>query len=589
MSGTTFAIDPGILTCALAADHSPLGLPGSDLARLGEVGQSGQLASDLAASAYQVIGRALQGVPAFSGTACSEARAALERLANEMTPDQMVAVPPLMRDPRYWTRQISANHTRPSGDSFEDLLRDPQFVEAFSGIQEIYVDYQSRVVPEIRKVLAELIHYTQARGVVLEIEEIGHIEGEFRKVMVMLMDVSGQIDRVLGSIEKNAQLSREQRDNLILIGMFMRHDIAHVLPVITRIKTLCEVYAQGKNAVDLPLVRLASQIYHTILVPGFEEVWTQLISFPIGIIPSLFQLANNQPPPVENVDVSRLTTVVAGLLSLRSFASYFQKTLFPKDGVETRKFVFEVGENVIPGTREGVFVSVHPGVTVRTYGPLFIAVNYGSLKNGLLAQGRRSGDEGNQPMVYQVSVADHVNGDRLGQTKWVVLQDTAGGFPLNDILRKSFQKLEEVAGYLITGSDQAQQSDLKSTLANLRVDQYDLLIVKLDQYLGLRNSTLARKLVEAYRRPLLMNRFTLDEVQSLATILGLSGDYNDDQVHSGFGLFGMRAMAPTAGLVMATYLRAQPHLGSTVVIGSQDVTGLRYPESALISFAETHL
>src|SRR5262249_19084881 len=130
--------------------------------------------------------------------------------------------------------------------------------------------------------------------------------------------------------------------------------------------------------------------------------------------------------------------------------------------------------------------------------------------------------------------------------------------------------------------------DLKAKLLSLPLDEFHHVIDQLQRRLGVRDRSLVERLAHAYLNPHRINQFTIHDTMELASIFTLSGTMNTKRLYSGFGLYGIKILAPSSGVHYLHY--TIPHgdaVGTETVLAVQSLGGFMHTEPIIRGMIES--
>ena len=504
-----------------------------------------------------------------------------------------------IEDPLSWTSSIPhAKFSRMTEDfSLDGLLRDEKLSTGFKAIGIQLEKYQKNGIPKIRRALAKIAGILNQANDPLSPEILEEIHQEQVKIVQETSKASSKIGDILSVLSDRMYVSQRRLEILQRLSKFLTHDISNMLPDLSLLDNFKEV--------PEVLQATATQAIRALYNPEWQESFIQVVSFPVGIIPNLFALANHQNVPLEEVNLFGICTVSAACTVLRTLKIELSARTIHLQSLPPLHLPFRVAsDQTVTPTGEGFFVLGDQRLKVKTYPFPLIGSLYGTIKNAVFAIGDHYNAEDPYPerdtdvaaweerqrdRVYQaqirlvVRVDDSWRDRGLGKVSWISIEDSAGGFNLNQTLNLAFTLLQEALSHLLNVS----ASEVKEALNKSSLESLPPLIQALGGELGLQDLGLVEKIFDAYRNSARSSHLTVGEIMHLASIFRLSGKNRSDFTSSGFGLFGLRVMETTGTFVHDSHVNAGNEAGTTSVFAVQPPGGLLCSPGVIRGFLES--
>jgi len=554
-----------------------------------------------AAAAFVACGVALQKAPDLFPTG-SESHAALCVVLQGLREraqfsDAAQRIPPFYRAVDYWTGQLRARG--PVADAgMEALLTDPRLADTWRAVENIWHAYQRDALPAMRAELARIAD-VYGRVPLTDLQDMNDAWQALGRMTSIRTSYGGKMSTLLQTAltTHDAWLSEAQKNTLGQIWRFLGHDISNMIRPALIWGSMVRGDTNGR------CVRVLAPLVHALLDPAGHESLLQLLSFPLGIIPTLVQISQLRAS-VQTICVGRVARLSGLLVFFRVATEYLHpRLLLQREGVQPELQIVTAGADAmhISADAEGFFFGGDLDSSVEGYVDPVCSVLYNLPKNAGLAMGVRYFQEDSPESAasrvewrarqetriyqtrirYQMTVGEGALGFSRPPVQWVAMRDSAGGFPLNTIFNRAIGLLRQHLDTILGHAD----------LARLRaLTQTDRLwvIEHLQQALGVRDRMLVERLFDSLLYPRKAS-WNVPDILAMANIFRLSGaEVHDGGAHSGFGLFGSHAIAPTADLSMFTYLDPAPRApGTETIVALQSRNGLRYSEAELRSFVES--
>lgn len=497
-----------------------------------------------------------------------------------------------------------------------DTLRDPRLSPIMETIDQVWERYRRETRAMVRQGLQDVIAYVGGCGEVMTAEDFEEVRQRLLRVEKCVEETASLIGSLLeglleGAKEQGIVLLSEFKSEIWRLILFLTHDIAHFLP-----HELWRVpYAmRGGRESDLRLARLSTQTLKQVFAPQHLETLLQYVSFPVGIIPELYRLSSGKAIDTATVNLHEALTVVSGMVFQRMIMIYFlERFTEQRSGIQPGpQFSIGTDEDVAPEA-EGFFLRGDPLLTVRTYPCAFFSILYNSIKNTFFAIHERYDAEDPHPydsgggsreeaaawkarqetlirktkIRLVADVRTQWGRSRLDNVAWLRVGDVAGGFPLNRIWQLAHSKLTQHLREIFSLAD-ADARLLRRMTTGLRLDEFQDVVDQLQRQLGLRDRSLVERLMQSYLNPHRVNLFTIQDTMELAAVFTLSGSVSKNAMHSGFGLYGIKILAPSSGLHYLHYtIPDEGELGTETVIAVQSLGGFMHAESTVRGMVES--
>ncbi|MDD5457168.1 MAG: hypothetical protein PHV30_09060 [Candidatus Margulisbacteria bacterium] len=497
-------------------------------------------------------------------------------------------------------------------NTFEEAFASPEIFPFIKKMERIYKNYYKNYLPRIEIALKNIIATLEKSEDILTFNEMLAVRKELLKIIKICRNTGGNMANQIYSIinDKKELLTPEMYMEFVQILKFLSHDISNMLPIHTLNMTLYnfdDPAKYNKRIAEYPnTLTMMSDILRKVFTPANIVSLQQIISFPLGIITNLSNI-RLEKEPLNDLNPAGICLVSSGLVLLRLYGEDGYQKAFRQN--HELQLLWGLHINPTPEVRknnEGIFLRINNDQMLKTYPNLFISIIYNSIKNSFFAMTRKLGDEmleradgeNFSQFLERLKNTTFLNKIRLNielskmsedNLYLIKIRDEAQGFPLNKILVNARSIINEHVEKILDSLNFYNHLSLNERIKRVTIEKRKEIIEKLVRRTGLRNRIFVGQLFDWIGNGKSTNRWQINDVIEMASIFGLSGhDLKDgtEKKNSGFGLFGIRYLAPTAGVVYASYLIPDDKTGTETDIAYQSLAGIRLAESNIRSILD---